>query len=162
MKVKNDPSLISINLLEYAAQLITMLGCHLHHLKSKDSWLDPHPAPCLPPRMQQHRQQIMAHQRVYHKCHRLRPCAPAGRPPPRPRHRLPLWRRRHKIECHCQRNLTHPVQIMSLSQICSAPCTGPSCLALGASSRMPPSSHRLWKSYRGPAARILSLPAGSY
>jgi hypothetical protein len=41
--MRNNPSLISINSLEYAAQLITMLGCHLHHLKSKDSRLDPHP-----------------------------------------------------------------------------------------------------------------------
>jgi hypothetical protein len=43
VKTKNDPSLVSINSLEYAAQLITMLGCHLHHFETKDSREDPHP-----------------------------------------------------------------------------------------------------------------------
>jgi hypothetical protein len=34
---------MSINSLEYAAQLITTMGCHLFHLKTKDSHDDPHP-----------------------------------------------------------------------------------------------------------------------
>jgi hypothetical protein len=34
---RHDPLLVSINSLEYAAQLITMMGCHLHHLETKDS-----------------------------------------------------------------------------------------------------------------------------
>jgi hypothetical protein len=42
VKARHDPSLVSLNSLEYATQLITMLGCHLHHLESKDSWDDPH------------------------------------------------------------------------------------------------------------------------
>jgi hypothetical protein len=43
VKARHDPSLVSINSLEYAAQLIMMLGCHLHHLETKDMWDDPHP-----------------------------------------------------------------------------------------------------------------------
>jgi hypothetical protein len=43
LKTQHDPSLISINSLEYAMQLVTMMGCHLHHLETKDSWSDPHP-----------------------------------------------------------------------------------------------------------------------
>jgi hypothetical protein len=38
-----DPSLISINSLEYAAQLITMLGCHLHGIKTAATRHDPNP-----------------------------------------------------------------------------------------------------------------------
>jgi hypothetical protein len=34
---------VSINSLEYAAQLITMMGCHLSHLETKDTRDDPHP-----------------------------------------------------------------------------------------------------------------------
>jgi hypothetical protein len=34
---------VSINSLEYAAQLITMMGCHLSHLETKDARDDPHP-----------------------------------------------------------------------------------------------------------------------
>jgi len=41
--MKNNPKLISINSLEYAAQLITMMGCHLHHLKTRATHHDPHP-----------------------------------------------------------------------------------------------------------------------
>jgi hypothetical protein len=41
--MKNNPKLISINSLEYAAQLITMMGCHLHHLKTRATCRDPHP-----------------------------------------------------------------------------------------------------------------------
>jgi hypothetical protein len=37
-----DPSLISINSLEYAVQLITMLGCHLHDIKTVTTRDDPH------------------------------------------------------------------------------------------------------------------------
>jgi hypothetical protein len=40
---RHDPSLVSINSLEYAAQLITMMGCHLSHLETKDSREDLHP-----------------------------------------------------------------------------------------------------------------------
>jgi hypothetical protein len=43
VKARHVPSLVSINLLEYATQLIMMLGCHLHHLKNKDSRDDQHP-----------------------------------------------------------------------------------------------------------------------
>jgi hypothetical protein len=43
VNVRHDPSLISINSLEYAVQLVMMLGCHLHHLKTQDLWSDPHP-----------------------------------------------------------------------------------------------------------------------
>jgi hypothetical protein len=43
IKTRRDPSLVSINSLEYAAQLITMMGCHLSHLETKDSRDDPHP-----------------------------------------------------------------------------------------------------------------------
>ena len=43
VKARHDPSLVSINSLEYAAQLITMMGCHLSHLETKDAWDDPHP-----------------------------------------------------------------------------------------------------------------------
>jgi hypothetical protein len=42
-KARRDPSLVSINSLEYAAQLITMMGCHLSHLENKDLRDDPHP-----------------------------------------------------------------------------------------------------------------------
>jgi hypothetical protein len=38
-----DPSLISINSLEYAAQLITMLGCHLHGIENAAMRHGPHP-----------------------------------------------------------------------------------------------------------------------
>jgi hypothetical protein len=41
--MRRDPSLISINSLEYAAQLITMLGCHLHNVKTATTRHDPHP-----------------------------------------------------------------------------------------------------------------------
>jgi hypothetical protein len=41
IKTRRDPSLVSINSLEYAVQLITMMGCHLHHLETKDSRDDP-------------------------------------------------------------------------------------------------------------------------
>jgi hypothetical protein len=37
VKARNNPSLMSINSLNYAVQLITMVGCHLSHLKTKDS-----------------------------------------------------------------------------------------------------------------------------
>ena len=40
---RNNPTLISINSLEYAAQLITMMGCHLHHLDTRATRRDPHP-----------------------------------------------------------------------------------------------------------------------
>jgi hypothetical protein len=40
---RHDPSLISINSLEYATQLITLLGCHLHHHETNDLRIDPHP-----------------------------------------------------------------------------------------------------------------------
>ena len=40
---RDNPTLISINSLEYAAQLITMMGCHLHHLESRAIRHDPHP-----------------------------------------------------------------------------------------------------------------------
>jgi hypothetical protein len=43
MNAWNNPSLMSINSLKYATQLFTMLGCHLSHLETKDSWDDPHP-----------------------------------------------------------------------------------------------------------------------
>jgi hypothetical protein len=43
VKARNNSSLISINSLEYAVQLIMMLGCHLSHLETKDSQDDPHP-----------------------------------------------------------------------------------------------------------------------
>jgi hypothetical protein len=43
VKARRDPSLVSINSLEYAAQLITMMGCHLSHLETKDAQNDPHP-----------------------------------------------------------------------------------------------------------------------
>jgi hypothetical protein len=49
----------------------------------------------------------------------------------------------------------HPVRIISLSQtnsLCSLH-RPPACLAVGASSQMPPSPHRLWTSYCRPAAR---------
>ena len=42
-KLRHDPSLISINSLKYAAQLITMLDCHLHHLDTQTSQSDAHP-----------------------------------------------------------------------------------------------------------------------
>ena len=34
IQAKYNPTLISINSLKYAAQLIMMLGCHLHHRKT--------------------------------------------------------------------------------------------------------------------------------
>jgi hypothetical protein len=34
---------MSINSLKYAAQLITMMGCHLSHLETKNARDDPHP-----------------------------------------------------------------------------------------------------------------------
>ena len=43
VKARSDTSLVSINSLEYAAQLITMMGCHLSHLETKDTRIDPHP-----------------------------------------------------------------------------------------------------------------------
>jgi hypothetical protein len=36
VKARNNPLLGSINSLEYSAQLITMMGCHLSHLETKD------------------------------------------------------------------------------------------------------------------------------
>jgi hypothetical protein len=36
IKTRHDPPLISINSLEYVAQLIMMLDCHLHHLNIHD------------------------------------------------------------------------------------------------------------------------------
>jgi hypothetical protein len=41
--MQQDPSLISINSLEYTVQLITMLGCHLHSIKTASTRHDPHP-----------------------------------------------------------------------------------------------------------------------
>jgi hypothetical protein len=43
VKSHHDPSLISINMLEYASQLITMLGCHRHHLSTLPSRSEAHP-----------------------------------------------------------------------------------------------------------------------
>jgi hypothetical protein len=43
IRTRHNPSLVSINSLEYAAQLITMMGCHLSHLETKDTRDDPHP-----------------------------------------------------------------------------------------------------------------------
>ncbi|KAL3803843.1 hypothetical protein HJC23_004005 [Cyclotella cryptica] len=40
---RDNPALISINSLEYAAQLITMMGCHLHHLETRATRGDPNP-----------------------------------------------------------------------------------------------------------------------
>lgn len=40
---RRDPSLVSINSLEYSAQLITMLGCHLHDIETSTTRRDPHP-----------------------------------------------------------------------------------------------------------------------
>jgi hypothetical protein len=41
--MQRGPSLISINSLEYTAQLIRMLGCHLHGIKTASMRHDPHP-----------------------------------------------------------------------------------------------------------------------
>ena len=41
--MRQDPSLISIDSLKYAAQLITMLGCHLHSIETAAMFHDPHP-----------------------------------------------------------------------------------------------------------------------
>jgi hypothetical protein len=43
IKTRHDPALVSINSLEYAAQLITVMGCQLHHLKTRELRGDPHP-----------------------------------------------------------------------------------------------------------------------
>jgi hypothetical protein len=43
VKSHRDPSLISINALEYASQLIMMLGCHRHYLNTLTSRSDAHP-----------------------------------------------------------------------------------------------------------------------
>ena len=67
----------------------------------------------------------MARKRMHVQCHRPRPGSPTGRSPSRPGCRLPLWPSRHKIECHCRRDLTHLVRISSLSRIHFAPRTGP-------------------------------------
>ena len=40
---RDNPALISINTLKYAAQLITMMGRHLHHLESRATRCDSHP-----------------------------------------------------------------------------------------------------------------------
>jgi hypothetical protein len=40
---RQDPALISINSLEYAAQLVTMLGCHLYDCETAATRHDPHP-----------------------------------------------------------------------------------------------------------------------
>jgi hypothetical protein len=43
VKARNNPSLVGINSLEYATQLITMMSCNLSHLETNDSRDDPHP-----------------------------------------------------------------------------------------------------------------------
>ena len=40
---RNNPKLISINALEYATQIISMLGCYLHTQNLGCKLVDPHP-----------------------------------------------------------------------------------------------------------------------
>ena len=91
---RRDPSLVSINSLEYAAQLITMLGCHLHDNETSKKRHDPHPIFLL--ECDNPLGTSMALKGMHLQRYRLRTGKATGLPTHQPRRRLPLRSRGHK------------------------------------------------------------------
>jgi hypothetical protein len=153
VKARNDPLLVSINSLEYSVKLIT--------IESKDSWDYPHPV------------YLLEWDNTTGKSWLTKGCTSSvtGRSLARLQAALLLDQ---GVGYHFGRIDTKSNLIadglscipsessLSLTNSLCSSHMPPACLAVRASSRMLPSSHRLWKTYCKPVAQILSLQAGSY